>query len=708
MNTKLVSTLTLLSFIIMFSSCNQPAENKDDLANNPLLQEWETPFGVPPFDKIKDEHYEPAFEFAMSEQKENIQKIIDNSDAPTFENTIVALEFSGQTLAKVSSVFYNMLSSNTSDSLQAIAQRIAPKMSKHGDEISMNADLFNKIEAVYLQKDDLNLNSEQMMLLEETYKGFVNGGATLNDEDKKRMMEINEKLSLLSLQFGDNLLAETNSYKLVIDNEADLSGLPQSQIDAAAITAKENGMDGKWVFTLQNSSVLPFLQYADNRELRKEIQTAYVNRCNNDNEYDNKDILLEIATLRIEKAQLLGYNTHAERILEDNMAKDPESVYNLLNQLWGPALKKANEEAAMYRAMMKKEGINDELQAYDWRYYTEKVRKEKYDLDEEMLKPYFKLENVRNGVFDVAGKLFGLQFVKNDDIPVYHKDVEAYEVQDLDGNHVAVLYMDYFPRESKRGGAWMSDFRGQYVYNGEKVSPIITINCNFTKPTETQPSLLTFDEASTLFHEFGHGLHGMLSDCLYPSTSGTNVPRDFVELPSQLMENWAAEHDVLKMYAIHYETGEPIPDELLDKMKAAGTFNQGFATTEYLAASFLDLYWHNMSEMNETDVLVAEKTYLEKLGLIPEIVSRYRSTYFAHIFSGGYSSGYYSYIWSEVLDSDVFGAFKENGLFDEETAASLKENIYSNGHKDDPMTMFVNFRGREPKIDALLEKRGLN
>ncbi len=708
MKTKLVSILTLLSFIIMFSSCNQLEEKKDDLANNPLLQEWNTPFGVPPFDKIQDEHYEPAFEFAMKEQMENIQKIIDNKEEPTFENTIVALEFSGLTLSKVSSVFYNLLSSHTSDSLQAIAQRIAPKMSKHGDEISMNADLFAKIEAVYLIKDKLGLNSEQLMLLEETYKSFVNGGAKLNDEDKKRMMEINEKLSLLSLQFGDNLLAETNKYKLVIEDEADLSGLPQALIDASAITAKDNGMEGKWVFTLHNPSVLPFLQYADNRELRKEIQTAYINRCNNNDDLDNKEIILEIVDLRIEKAQLLGYNTHAERILEDNMAKTPEGVYGLIDQLLGPAIEKANEEAAMYREMMKNEGIEGELQAYDWRYYTEKIRKEKYDLDEEMLKPYFKLENVRDGVFDVSGKLFDLQFVKNDEIPVYHKDVEAYEVQDFDGNHIAVLYMDYFPRESKRGGAWMSDYRGQYVYNGEKVYPIITINCNFTKPTETQPSLLTFDEASTLFHEFGHGLHGMLSDCLYPSTSGTNVPRDFVETPSQLMENWAADPEVLKMYAIHFETGEPIPDELLSKLKSAGTFNQGFATTEYLAASYLDLFWHNKSEMDEIDVIEAEENYLNKLGLIPEIVSRYRSTYFAHIFSGGYSSGYYSYIWSEVLDSDIYGAFKENGLFDAETAMSLKKNIYSNGHKEDPMTMFVNFRGRKPKIDALLEKRGLN
>ncbi|MDD3859363.1 MAG: M3 family metallopeptidase, partial [Bacteroidales bacterium] len=529
---------------------------------------------------------------------------------------------------------------------------------------SMNPELFKRVEEVYLNKDKFNLDKEQLKVLELTYKSFVKGGAKLNDVDKKRLMEINERLSLLSLQYGDNLLAETNNYKLIISDKKDLAGLPDAVIEAAAITAKENGNEGKWIFTLQNPSVMPFLQYAENRDLRKQIQNAYINRGNNDNEFDNKAIVLEMAALRIEKAQLLGYENHADLILEDNMAENQENVYELLDQLWEPALKVAKAEADMYRGLMKKDGINDDLQAWDWRYYTEKVRKEKYNLDEEMLKPYFKLENVRDGVFEVAGRLFGLQFVKSDNIPIYHPDVEAYEVKDANGNHVAVLYMDYFPRESKRGGAWMSDFRGQYVYNGEKVYPIITINCNFTKPTETQPSLLTFDEAQTLFHEFGHGLHGMLSDCKYPSVSGTSVPRDFVELPSQLMEHWAEETEVLKMYARHYQTNEPIPDELIAKMEAVGHFNQGFATTEFLAASYLDMYWHTMTEMTVTDVLQAEADFMNKKGLIAEIVPRYRSTYFSHIFSGGYSSGYYSYIWSEVLDSDVFEAFKENGIFD--------------------------------------------
>jgi len=696
----------VLIVLIMGNSCKQK-DNQTSLEDNPLLQNWDTPFGVPPFDLIKIEHYEPAFVFAMKEQKANIEKIVNNPDAPNFENTIEALEFSGLLLSKVSGVFYNMLSSNTNDSLQAIAQRISPSLSKHSDEISMNPQLFKKVEEVYVNKDKFNLDKEQLKVLELTYRSFVKGGAKLSESDKKRLMEINENISLLSLKYGDNLLAETNSCKLIISDSKDLAGLPDAVIEAAAITAKENGLEGKWVFTLQNPSVMPFLQYAENRELRKEIQTAYINRGNNDNEFDNKAIVLELTALRIEKAQLLGYDNHAEFILEDNMAENQENVYELLDQLWEPALKVAIAEAEMYRELMKKDGIADDLQAWDWRYYTEKVRKEKYDLDEEMLKPYFKLENVRDGVFEVAERLFGLQFIKSDDIPVYHPDVEAYEVKDAKGNHVAVLYMDYFPRESKRGGAWMSDYRGQYVYNGEKVYPIITINCNFTKPTETQPSLLTFDEAQTLFHEFGHGLHGMLSDCKYPSVSGTSVPRDFVELPSQLMEHWAEEPEVLKMYARHYKTNEPIPDELIKKMEAVGHFNQGFATTEFLAASYLDMFWHTMTEMTVKDVMQAEADFMKGKGLIPEIVPRYRSTYFSHIFSGGYSSGYYSYIWSEVLDSDVFGAFKENGIFDPATAESLKKNIYSNGYKDSPMTMFVNFRGREPKIDALLENRGL-
>ncbi|MDR2010824.1 MAG: M3 family metallopeptidase [Bacteroidales bacterium] len=696
--------LTIITLTIMIISCKN--ENKIQQSDNPLLAEWNTPFEVPPFDKIKDIHFEPAFEAAMNIQNENIQTIIENKEDPTFENTIEELEYSGLLLSRISGVFHNLASSNTNDNLKAISKRIAPKLSKHEDEISMNEKLFKKVEQVYMKKDKLGLNKEQNMLLELTYKDFVKGGAKLNETDKKRLMEINEQLSLLSLKYGDNLLAENNNYKLIIDNEKDLAGLPASLTEAAAITAEELGMNGKWVFTLHNSSALPFLQYSENRELRKEIQTAYVNKCNHNNDIDNNQIILDLVKLRIEKAQLLGYENYAAITLEDRMAKNSEAVYNLLSQIWEPALKVAKEERDAYSNLLKKDGYTDKLQAYDWRYYAEKVRKEKYDLDDEVLRPYFKLENVRDGVFDVSGKLFGLNFKKDNSIPVYHPDAEAYVVTNNNGDHVAVLYMDYHPRESKRSGAWMSSFRKQYIHDGKFVHPVITINCNFTKPTLTQPALLTFDESQTLFHEFGHALHGMLSECTYPSISGTAVPRDFVELPSQIMENWASAPSVMKTYARHYETNDPIPDELINKIEAAGHFNQGFATTELVAAAYLDMYWHTLTQINITDVTDAENKAMEEIGLIPEIVVRYRSSYFSHIFSGGYAAGYYSYTWSEVLDADAFDAFEENGLFDPETAESFRKNILSNGHKDDPTTMFVNFRGREPKIDALLKRRG--
>lgn len=698
---KTILILIVLIMVTVFSC-------KKEQSDNPLLTKWDTPFEVPPFDKIKDSHFESAFEAAMKEQNENIKKIIGNSEEPTFENTIEALEYSGLLLSKISGVFHNLNSSNTNDSLKEISKRIAPKLSKHQDEISMNKELFDKIEKVYINKNSFKLNKEQNMLLELKYKDFVKGGAKLSDADKEQLMKINEQLSLLSLKFGENLLSENNKYKLIIEKEEDLSGLPVSLINAAAITAKESGMEGKWVFTLHNSSVLPFLQYADKRELRKEIQTAYVNKCNHDDEIDNKQIILDIVKLRTEKAHLLGYKDYSSMVLEDRMAKTPEAVYDLLNQIWIPALKIANGEAGMYKELMKKDGIKDDLKAYDWRYYTEKVRKEKYDLDDELLRPYFKLENAVKGVFDVSNKLYGLNFKENKSIPTYHPDANVYEVTDKNGKHLAILYMDYHPRESKRSGAWMSSFRKQFVYNDNFIIPIVTINCNFTKPTEVQPALLTFDEVQTLFHEFGHALHGMLSECTYPSISGTAVPRDFVELPSQIMENWASSPEVMKTYALHYETNDPIPDEIIEKIQAAGHFNQGFATVELLAAAYLDMYWHTIKEMDVKDVIQAEDKALENIGLIPEIVVRYRSTYFSHIFSGGYASGYYSYTWSEVLDSDAFGAFEENGLFDHKTAESFKKNILSNGHKDDPMTMFINFRGRVPEIDALLKRRGLD
>jgi len=701
--TIILGIISLTAFI----ACNSSdMENKD----NPFFQEWDTPYGIPPFGEIKTEHYIPAFEEAMKRQNEAVKEIVENKDAANFENTIVALEFSGMMLTDVALVFYNMLSSNTSEELQELAQDISPMLSKHSDEILMNEDLFARIKEVYDNAESFSIDKEDQMLLDLTYKRFVRGGALLNDNDKDRLKDINEKLSRLTLRFGDNLLAETNNYTLVIENEDELAGLPDGVIEAAAATAKDYDMEGKWVFTLQNPSVMPFLTYADNRDLRKEIKHAYVNRCNNDNEYDNKQIILDIIKLRIERAQILGYNTHADYVLEINMAKNSENVYNLLDEIWAAALPVMKNEVEMYTKMLTGETGEKDFDAADWRYYAERLRKQKYDLDEEELKPYLQLDNVKEGIFKVSEKLFGLTFEQIEGMPLYHEDAEVFEVLDENGKHKAILFMDYHPRQSKRGGAWMSSFRDQYVYNDKNVSPIITVNCNFTPATSSQPALLTWDETTTFFHEFGHALHGILSDCKYPSTSGTSVPRDFVELPSQIMEHWVAEPEVLRMFAFHYETGEVIPEELIEKMKKAAHFNQGFATGEFLATAYLDMFYHTKTEFNETNpdaVIDMELNLLSDLGLIPEIYARHRSTYFAHGFSGGYSAGYYSYIWSEVLDSDAFAAFEENGLFDEATAYKLKTDIFSNGHKDDPMTMFVNFRGREPKIDFLLEKRGL-
>ncbi len=700
-----LTVFVLLAGILLLSACTS---EKKSTIENPFFMDYDTPFNIPPFEKIGIDHYLPAFERAMDEQNQLISQITATEEDPTFENTIEALEYSGSMLTDVALVFYNMLNSKTSSELQELAQKVSPMMSKHNDEILMNEELFERIQHVHDHTDHSALNREQRQLLDLTYKQFVRGGANLNDQDKQRLKDINEKLSSLTLQFGDNMLEETNSFELVVENEEDLSGLSQSLIEAAASTAKDRGYEGKWVFTLHNPSVMPFLATADSRPLRKEIKDAYVNRCNNDNEYDNKEIILDIVRLRIERAQLLGYDTHAQYVIEMNMAQSPENVYNLLDQIWEATLPVMNEEAEQYRKMLAEDGGDWTFDAADWRYYAEKYRKEKYDLDEEELKPYFQLENVKEGIFQVSEKLFGLQFKPLKDAPKYHEEVEVYEVLDAEGNHVSVLFMDFFPRDNKRGGAWMSSFRSQHIYNEQFVHPLVTINCNFSRPGEATPSLLTWDETTTFFHEFGHALHGMLSQCTYPSLSGTSVPRDFVEMPSQIMEHWAAEPEVLKMYAKHYETGEAIPDELIEKMKNAQFFNQGFATGEFLATAYQDMHFHDQETFEMNCPVEEEAFILDKIGLIPEIYSRHRSTYFSHGFSGGYSAGYYSYIWSEVLDSDAFGAFEENGLFHEETAQKLKKYIFANGHKDDPMTMFVNFRGREPNINPLLEKRGLN
>jgi peptidyl-dipeptidase Dcp len=676
---------------------------------NPFLVEWDTPFGVPPFDKIELANYQPAFDEAMRQHNGEIDAILADPSAPTFTNTIEALERSGASLSRVSNVFFAMNSSLTNEDMQEIAKVVAPELSKHEDEILLNDKLFLRVKSVYEQKDALGLNLEELKLLDEYYKGFVRGGANLNEKDKARLTVINGELSKLSLQFGENVLKENNRFELVIENEAELSGLPEAAIAAAKETAKERSHEGKWVFTLHKPSMIPFLQYSDERDLRQTIYKAYYSRGNNGDELDNKKILARMAALRAERAKLLGYETHAHYVLEDNMAKEPKNVYELLGKLWSPALERATVEAAEMQQMIDEEGGGFKLASWDWWYYAEKVKKAKYDLDEEMLRPYFKLENVRQGVFDVAGALFGLRFEERSDITKYHEDVTVFEVKDADGSQVCILYVDYFPRASKRGGAWMGEFRQQSKQDGKNIRPIIYNVGNFTKPTSDKPSLLSFDEVNTLFHEFGHALHGMLSDCTYETLAGTEVSRDFVELPSQLMENWASDPKVLKMYAKHYQTGEPMPDELIEKIKKSRHFNQGFATTEYLAASFLDLDWHTLDQPREvSDVLAFEDECLTELGLIPEIISRYRSPYFRHIFAGGYSSGYYSYVWAEVLDADAFQAFKEAGdIFDAKTAKSFRENILERGGTEDAMVLYTRFRGQDPSIEPLLERRGL-
>ena len=704
--------IRLLFFVItglfLLSGCSNSEPVKKDNEMNPFLSNYTTPFEVPPFNLIKTEHFMPAFIEGIKKQTEVIDGIVNSSVVPDFENTIAALDYSSDLLTKVSSVFFNLTSSDTNDSLKAIAREVSPLLSKHRDDISLNAGLFAKVKAVYETKDELNLNTEQAKLLEDTYKSFARGGANLTGEAQERFREINKEISLLTLKFGENVLEETNKFQLVIDNEADLAGLPESAIEGAKADAKAAGMEGKWLFSVQKPSMIPFLTYSEKRDLREKIFKGYINRGDNNNKFDNKSVLTQIALLRLERANILGYKNHADFVLEETMAKEPEIVYSFLDKLWTKALPMAKAEAKELQTMIDNEGGKFKLEAWDWWYYSERLRKQKYDLDEEALRPYFKLENVVNGAFDVANKLYGLQFIERTDIPVYNTDAHAYEVLDIDSSHLAVLYMDFFPRESKSGGAWMSDFRGQMKVNGENISPVITVVCNFSKPSGDKPSLLTFEEVSTLFHEFGHALHGMLSDCTYPGVSGTNVVRDFVELPSQVMENWCAEPEVLNSFAKHYLTGENIPSELLDKLENSKYFNQGFVAVEYLSACYLDLDWHTISEKLEVESNAFETASMNKIGLIPEIVVRYRSPYFSHIFSGGYSSGYYSYIWAELLDADAFEAFKETSLFDPETALAFRKNILEKGGSDDAMTLYRKFRGADPSIEPLLKRKGFS
>ncbi|VAX16026.1 Dipeptidyl carboxypeptidase Dcp, partial [hydrothermal vent metagenome] len=667
-----VKIMITIAAILLLSSCSS---NED---KNPLLEKWDTPFETPPFDEIKNEDYLPAFKEAIKLHNEEIEKIANSKDDPTFENTIEAMEYSGELLTRVRNVFGAMRGTMNSDELQAISKEVVPMLSKHQDDINLNASLFSRVKTVYNKRDELDLTTEQKTLLDKYYKGFVRGGADLNDKDKEKFREINKELSLLSLKFGENVLAENNKFELIIDNKADLDGLSESIKTAAAETAKEKGYENKWVFTIQKPSMIPFLQYSTKRDLRKKIYTAYFMKGDHNDELDNKKILTKIVMLRLKRANMLGYKTHADYVLDEQMAKTPKNVYELLDKVWKPALKKAKAERAEMQKMIKTEGNNFKLKSWDWWYYAEKIKKEKYDLDENELRPYFEVNNVINGVFGLATSLFGIQFVERDDIQKYHPDVKVFEVKEADGKHIGILYTDYFPRASKRSGAWMDEFRRQHKKEGKMITPIIYNVGNFSKPTGDKPALLSLDEVETLFHEFGHALHGLLSNCTYPSVAATETPRDFVEFPSQVMENWALHPDVLKSYAKHYKTGEVIPKELVNKIEKSSLFNQGFATVEYIAASYLDMDWHTIAEEKELDVNKFENRSMSKIGLIPEIKPRYRSTYFNHIFSGGYSSGYYSYLWSEVLDADAFNAFVESGdVLNKELAAKYRKYILS-------------------------------
>jgi peptidyl-dipeptidase Dcp len=693
-----------LTFIA--GACNNKENNEN--MNNPLLQEFNTPYEVPPFELIHLADFKPAIREAIKVHDKEIEDIINNKKSPDFKNTIVAYEHSGALLMKVNNVFDNLNSSLTSDSMQQIAEDLSPELSVHQDNIRMNEKLFERIKEVYSKKGTLKLGAEDSMLLEDTYVYFVRGGANLSPENKEKLKKINEELSLLSLKFGQNVLSDINNFKLIIDKNEDLAGLPEAVIIGASEMATEAGMAGKWAFSVQKPSMIPFLTYSSKRELREKLLKAYNNLGNNGNESDNKDIIEKIVNLRIQKAGLLGYPSHSAFVLERNMAKTPEKVMNFLNDLWLKALPVATLEAANLQSLINSEGKSFKLEAWDWWYYSEKLRKAKYNIDEEELRPYFSLVNIRNGAFDVATKLWGITFTERKDIPVYQEDVQAFEVKDSDGSHLAILYMDFFPRASKRSGAWMSEFRSQEIRDGKDIRPVVTTNFNFSKPTGDKPALLSYEEVETLFHEFGHALQGMLSRCTYPSLSGTSVRKDYVELCSQIMENWASEPEVLKTSAKHYKTGEVIPSNLLQKMNDSKYFNQGFVTVEYLSAAILDMNYHILTSPSEIDVIAFEDSAMSKAGLVPEIVVRYRSTYFNHIFSGGYSSGYYAYIWAEVLDADAFEAFRETGnIFDRETAISFRKNILEKGGTVDPMTLYVTFRGKEPGIEPLLRKRGL-
>jgi peptidyl-dipeptidase Dcp len=699
---KNISLIFVATCLVMMSGCK-----KNIMTENPFYKEYTTPLGVPPFDIIDSTHYLPAFLEGMKQQKTEIDNLVNNAEKPTFDNTILAFDRSGKLLSKVSKVFYNINEANTNEQIQAIARKIDPLMSKHHDDIYLNEKLFTRIKAVYDKCLELKLDSQQIRVTEKFYRDFVRMGANLSKDKQDQLRKINADLSMLSLTFGENLLAETNkNFKLVIKDSSDLAGLPRGVIDASAESARADSIKG-WVFTLSKPSLIPFLQYAENRALREKIYRGYFMRGNNGNKNDNNGVVSRMVSLRVKKAQLLGYKSYAAYVIDDNMAKTPENVDNFLMKLWTPSLSMARKELVEMQKLIDREGGKFKLQPWDWWYYAEKVRKEKYNLDDSQLRPYFSLTNVRDGMFMVANKLYGITFTKRTDLPVYQSDVETFEVKEANGTSLGVLYLDYFPRDGKSAGAWCTDFRSAVTENGSRINPVMSVVFSLTRPAAGVPALLNWDEVTTLFHEFGHSLHGLFTQGKYYRTAGS-VPQDYVEMPSQVMENWAGEPEVLRAYAKHYKTGEVIPEDLVEKIQKSGLFNQGFETVEYLAASLLDLDFHELADTTRINVGEFETRAMNKIGLIKEIIPRYRSTYFAHIFNGGYAAGYYVYIWAAVLDADAFSAFKESGnIYNPELAAKFRKYCLAESGDDEGMVQYRKFRGKDPSVDPLLKRRGL-
>lgn len=696
------SKLFLAGLVLLgiLSACK--TSPKSSAMDNPLLTEFTTPFGVPPFDLIKPSHYTPAFKLGMEEHMKEVEAVISNKEEPTFDNTIVELDKSGELLARVSRVFFGLAEANTNDSLQEIQVAISPELSAHNDAISLNPKLFARIKSVYENQKKFNLDATQIYILENLYKGFVRNGANLSPEKQEELKKLNSELAVLAVQFDQNVMSETNDFKLVVDKKEDLAGLPEGAISAAADAAKAAGMEGKWIFTPTRPSMTPFLQYAENRELRKKLYNGYLYRGNNGNNKDNNKNLAKIISLRAQRAQLLGYKTHAHIILESRMAKVPENVFTLLDKIWAAAIPASIRDREEMQQIIAKEGGKFKLESSDWWYYAEKLRKAKYDMDENELRPYFKMENVRDGAFDVAHKLYGITFTEIPNIPKPHPEAMAYEVKEADGSHIGVLYLDLYPRSSKQQGAWCGAYRDHWFKDEKEITPVVSMVGNFTRPAGDKPALLSLDDVQTLYHEFGHSLESLFTE---NKLSTTFIAQDFVELPSQIMEHWCTEPEVLKSYAKHYQTGEIIPDKLITKLINTSYFNQGFTSTEFLAACYLDMAFHSRTDTALLDIGKFEKEFLTGKGLIPEIEPRYRSTYFIHI-TGGYDAGYYGYQWAAVLDNDAFEAFKEKGLFDQATAKSFRYNILAKDGTVDPNEMFFNFRGRQPDITPMMRNKG--